>query len=539
VFSSPEGYRLTPSRIYESSINISSYQKPISTLTLKDNEAILSVYSHTLIENVSGNITFKNASILNNPEPIIPYNSFNCHWNSSYIKFFIIPKEEKSGFDLLKIPINLSNNPNITMYIYINGNLSLSKIFYNINKINVTNYSGLTFYTDNLADEINLTYGHEKEILLLANNIKENITNISGYIYINRSILNVYNYGIPESSVIYYKHKLKHYNISLTDNYLYFNISFNSTNGTFGILRFYIYPKINKNISTLIYIKNLSVYKNFSKPVILPYKNLTINIIERPIKLNHPPKLKIACYIYNNKEVHFLALAYDSDNDSLKYFWDFGDNSTSTIKDPIHVYKNFSYYLVKCIVKDSLNASAKVEGILEIKNYTPVLKYCLSNITNNTIYLNISLINPFKTKILGYISVYNKNYNFYLKPNETLNLSIPINISDDVIKYNIIYYPIIKNKKNEKFEILYYTWNYERKLTSNISESTKILSYNINKTLNLNSSKIIIKINKNYLVKNYNITKSVKTFSKKSLFVYIFTTIFSFILGFILVYSNK
>jgi hypothetical protein len=53
-----------------------------------------------------------------------------------------------------------------------------------------------------------------------------------------------------------------------------------------------------------------------------------------------------------NSEIKFQVSAEDLDQDKLSYYWDFGDNTTSTEKDSIHQYEKEGVYKPKIIVSD-------------------------------------------------------------------------------------------------------------------------------------------------------------------------------------------
>ena len=334
----------------------------------------------------------------------------------------------------------------------------------------------------------------------------------------------------------------------MNNSYLYFNISLiNGTNGTFSILKFKLSPKLNENISSTIYVENLSIYANNTK-LVLSTKNLTVNIVKR--EANNPPKLKIAYGIINNKEVHFYALGYDKDGDTLEYTWDFGDGKNSTDENPIHRYSNDSIYVIRCTVKDPLNGTDKVEGIISIKNINPV-NYTISNDSftldkqneNKTIYLNITLKNPLNYKVDGYINFvdYGNNYHppktqyhLILHPNESKNIIIPINVSKSCkIKWNVVYYPNIRNDANSKIDITFYQWDFEKKIE--FKSKPQVVINNYTKVINVNNTKVILKVNKVETVKNYVINKTITTISQNTIPYYSFVSLFGFIIGILLI----
>jgi len=543
-----------------SNITINPLNQTLGTITLKDFElnknidAVLSITgAKTPIKNISGSISFKNITIENSPTLMdIFCNNFSYTIYNNNISFFIIPNEKdenKTIFNLLKIPVNVNDaNYNISMDLTINGEqIKNITIKTEEKQENISEYKGLVFYVDSgYNEETNISIGYSKEIKLKVYNIDKNLTNFSGYIFINSSLFDVSDYGIPEYSAIY--NRINTSNITLNNSHLYFNISLtNGTNGTFSILKFKLSSKINENISSIIYLENLSIYANDTK-INLSIKNLTVNIVKR--ESNNPPKLKIVYKIVNNKEVHFYAVGYDEDNDDLKYVWDFGDGKNSTDENPIHIYSNYSIYKIGCIVKDPLNGTDKVEGIISIKNINPV-NYSISNDSfmldkqneNKTIYLNITLKNPLIHNVDGYINFvdYGDNYRplktqyqVILKPNGTKNLIIPINVSKSCeIKWNVVYYPNIRSDTRDSIDFKFYQWDFEKKIE--FKSKPQVVINNYTKIITLNNTKIILKVNKVETVKNYVINKTLTTTSQNSMPYYTFASLFGFIIGIILI----
>ncbi|HIQ32979.1 MAG TPA: PKD domain-containing protein [Methanothermococcus okinawensis] len=505
------------------------------------------IVGETPVKNISGEIVFSNVTLVGVPVPldVNMFKRYSYSIEGDVLSFFATVSKEyenKRVFEFLKIPLLINTSSyNISLKLWVNGKPVKNITIYE--ERNVTEgYSGLIFYIDGegYKEETNISLGYSKSIRLKVCNVTENLTDFSGYIFINNSLFKVLDYGLYKLSNIY--QRINYSNITYNNSYLYFNISLkNGTNGTYTLLKFTISPKVNKNISSLIYLGNLSLYANTTK-VSLPYKNLTVHIVKR--KENNPPRLKVVLYIEDNKEVHFQALGYDPDNETLRYFWDFGDGTNSTLQNPIHVYPNYSHYLVSCKVWDSLNESDEVEFILPIVNVSPLESYSIIRGDVNTIYLNLSLKNPFEYPVGGYINFIDyqnyrpskSQYYLELKPNETRNLLIPINITKSCdIKWNIVHYPLYKNKLTEKAELKYYQWNFkERVEVSREREEEKVYTYlnTYSRIVNISTPQIVIKIRRHYQG-GYVVLKDV--IAVKSLYLYLITSLCGFMIGLITV----
>jgi PKD repeat protein len=369
---------------------------------------------------------------------------------------------------------------------------------------------------------------------------------MAGNIFINTSLFEIRDYKIPTYSNIH--DKVNYSNISLNGSYLHFNISLsNATNETFSIVEFTIHPNLNKNISSKIYVSNFTLYAN-KTPVMLPTKSLTVKIVERGN--NTPPMGKITLSIRNNRVVDFYAISYDPDDEELKYYWDFGDGTNSTQQNPTHNYKNYSDYVVKLTIKDSLNASFSTRCVIPIKKYEP-LNYTFSrkNFTesekNKTTYLNLSIKNPLIWRVNAYVdfndysdlNLTKTQYYFELNPNETKALVIPINIEKtSTIKWSLALYPEIKDKYNKDPQLSYYSWDYSEKIE--IMPPSIVKVNEITKYINLNTTDVVLKINKNNIIKEkYEINKTVELnlIEKEDVTYYCLITLVGFITGLILI----
>ncbi|MBW9221525.1 PKD domain-containing protein, partial [Methanothermococcus sp. SCGC AD-155-C09] len=564
VIANEDGYAYRNVSVYSTTVTVKSLNNTVGYLTLKNFkinskiDGILSlIVAETPVKNISGRMVFSNVSLVGVPVPldVDMFRNYSYSIENNTFSFFAVPSkkyENETLFNFLKIPLLINSSTyNITINLTVNGDLVENiSIKEDIEKKNITaEYSGLIFYVDGYSEETNISLGYSKEIKLKVYNVENNLTNFSGYIFINNSLFNVLGYEVPKYSKIY--SRTNYSNITYNNSHLYFNISLkNGTNGTYSILKFTLSPKTNENISSLIYLGNLSIYEN-NTGVSLPFKNLTVNIIER--KKNTPPRLKVVLSIEDSKKVYFQALGYDADNETLRYLWDFGDGKNSTLKDPIHIYSNYSVYMVSCTVWDSLNKSDKIEFMLPIMDVSPIESYSLSNETiflnnskNHTVYLNLSLKNPFEYGVMGYINFvdyYNNyhplklQYHVELRPNETKNLLIPITITKSCdIKWNIVYYPLYRDKLLKDAELKYYMWNFKEGIVASkygkksISESTIYKEYinNYSKVLNVSTPDIVVKV-RGY-GGEYVVYRDVVV-STKSIYFYILASLSGFIIG--------
>ena len=453
-----------------------------------------------------------------------------------------------SELSILNLNLKFFENWKLLMDIYQNGiktnsSVIISKKTTTTTEINNTIQIDAGYIT---GTSIEISYGENPTLLYLRLiNVKYNITNISGYIFMeNSSLVKIDDVSICNETI----DKVSYENISFNESSIFFNLSFKQPiSGNVSLLMFHIEAKVDTTADTSIYLSNLTIYSNTTK-INLTVRNMTVHVLKR--KTNNPPELFVAFNIINNKEVHFYAFGYDKDNDRLKYFWEFGDGSNSTDKDPVHRYADYSEYVVRCIVRDAVNGTDEVKFIINIANLSPII-YNLSDTqfyigenesSNKTVYLNISLNNPFPYPISGYIDFENfieyqipkHQYKFDLLPNETINLTIPVNVSKSTtIEWNVKYYVAYPNRfsGNSKYQLLYYEWRFKNSIKFSKKPVVKIYEYT--KTISLNNSNIILKISKNKIFKDYIVEKviSVNAIPKKDVVYYCIISLVGFMLG--------
>ncbi|MBB6067543.1 PKD domain-containing protein [Methanococcus maripaludis] len=557
TISDSEGYEYQNISINGLNISVNPLNQTIAEITLEDyktDEKINAVLSFkgvkTPINNISGYLSFENASIVENPSNSeLLCSKFNYESNSNNFSFFIVPNdisENETMFELLKLPIIVNNeNYGISSELYVNGvKLQNKSIIEEKESIDASTYSGLMFYVDNdYNTETELIIGSPKKVKLKVCNYDKNITNISGYLFINDSLFDVSEYRIPTVSDVYNKLDLS--DISLNESHLYFNISMedNGTNGTFSILEFKLRSKINENVSSTIQLGNLSVYFNETK-LSFDAKDLDVNIVEK--SENSPPSVKIFYNVYNNNQVHFYPISNDEDDDldDLDYEWNFGDGTESTKDEPIHTYSNYSRYYVNCKVLDTLNASDTSKGIIELMDISPV-SYQMPNTNlvgikgeNKTLYLNLTLNNPLNYNVNAYIQFVdyndydplNSSYNVLLGADETKNLIIPINVTKSCkIKWNVLYYPPASITSDD-IDIGYYLWSFDE----NVEFKEKATIINSTEYVDVNNTKVILEVNKVKTVENQVIYKTVSS-TDESVVYYCFTAISGVFAGLIFV----
>lgn len=104
------------------------------------------------------------------------------------------------------------------------------------------------------------------------------------------------------------------------------------------------------------------------------------------IYVNRPPKAFASARPL--REISPLAVQFDGsqstdpddeDQQSLKYFWDFGDGATSDLPEPVHHYASSGEYLVTLVVTDADGAVARTQiQVLVPMNQPPVARFQLS-----------------------------------------------------------------------------------------------------------------------------------------------------------------
>jgi len=90
---------------------------------------------------------------------------------------------------------------------------------------------------------------------------------------------------------------------------------------------------------------------------------------ETPIIVNNPP---LADFVYTNDlyTVTFTDKSTDKDNDILTYYWDFGDGTTSTEKNLIHIYdcSETNFFDITLTVSDGEFSDTHTDDVLFVSH---------------------------------------------------------------------------------------------------------------------------------------------------------------------------
>ena len=88
------------------------------------------------------------------------------------------------------------------------------------------------------------------------------------------------------------------------------------------------------------------------------------------VEINNPPIITSVTYdpdeIHEGDAVSFAVDAYDPDDETLTYLWNFGDGETSTLQNPTHNYDVFGTITVTITVTDESTASITEEITIQI-----------------------------------------------------------------------------------------------------------------------------------------------------------------------------
>ncbi|WP_157198832.1 PKD domain-containing protein [Methanocaldococcus infernus] len=456
----------------------------------------------------------------------------NLNFDNNSIQFSINLNTSKKDFDLMKLTFftNKEGTYLINATIKVNGHKTTVKPanFPIGKKIPSERFVGFSTF------EKNVSYGDKEFIYITAKNIDTNISEIKGKIEYNSTILKISDISTSLNTI--------EKNWTVKNNSIDFYIKTNGTvSNNFNILSFWVEPIKNENTTTEIKISQIYLF-NENGSINVPIRDkIIIHIIPKEnntyMKENNTSlKVFFAIEIIDDFKVNFYSLCNDN---NTHYFWTFGDNSNSTSANPSHKYEKEGLYIIKLKVNNSFGETSYDECLLEIKKLRPINitfsnKTIHSNKSNVTIYCNITVKNPFSTKIYGNIQFidYNdykpeKTYiPFELLPNETKVFSIPINISKSTqIKGYVEYYMPIKR-------LIKYVWSFKENIELIKPKEVKFNNYYYN--LTLNQLKIIIKINK--IRKNYTITKKIEIEENEENFINLIVSLIGFLIGLTSIY---
>ncbi len=142
--------------------------------------------------------------------------------------------------------------------------------------------------------------------------------------------------------------------------------------------------------------------------------------------VNRPPYAKIRTFqnvTSEDETIVFEADFYDSDSDinSLRHYWDFGDGVFSAETSPSHAFMEAGTYTVKLYVKDNNGDSYCASYIIEVVEKPPnvIGPFSFSGVEGQTITLNVDAIDSIVDYNLAYtwdiyrrLNSYNSTYNF-------------------------------------------------------------------------------------------------------------------------------
>ncbi len=125
--------------------------------------------------------------------------------------------------------------------------------------------------------------------------------------------------------------------------------------------------------------------------------------------------------------------SYDIDGYINTWFWNFGDNTTSNLKNPIHRYIDNGVYTITLITTDDLGVTNQTKQNINVLNVKPEAKFIYTPDQPNDLQ-NISF-NDTSVDIDGYISSWSWNFG----DNTTSNLKNPYHRYNDDGIYTITF----------------------------------------------------------------------------------------------------
>lgn len=106
-------------------------------------------------------------------------------------------------------------------------------------------------------------------------------------------------------------------------------------------------------------MKNRLIFRNLSFIVLIAF--LVLSCTKEEVRPTFPLSAEIFHSVVD-KQVAFTALTHSATN----WLWDFGDGTTSTEKNPVHVYSEGGYYIATLTASDNNGASVNSEIKLAI-----------------------------------------------------------------------------------------------------------------------------------------------------------------------------
>ncbi|EJO5348647.1 collagenase [Clostridium botulinum] len=191
--------------------------------------------------------------------------------------------------------------------------------------------------------------------------------------------------------------------------------------------------KINKSLEKLNKLgwggyKTVTAY--FSNPKINSHNQVEYNIVFHGL-LSHNKNFNEAPTIQldfpkesnTNEEIKFSSEGSKDDGKIVSYNWVFGDNTTSSEKNPVHIYKSPGTYTVKLTVTDDKGLKAEKTSFITINK---VLKgNIISEKEDNNKFTNANPV-YFKDLVQGSVSSSDNQDTFYFNVTKPSNITITV-----------------------------------------------------------------------------------------------------------------
>lgn len=134
-----------------------------------------------------------------------------------------------------------------------------------------------------------------------------------------------------------------------------------------------------------------------------------------------------------NQTVQFFDNSTDSNGSIVEWWWDFGDGSTSTEKNPKHVYQNVGNYNVKLVVTDNDGQKSEKQLTIKISAESDEPPTCeILYPKNNNVVTNIITISGTATDDYGISRI-----ELYIDNNLFITLSFIVGSASEDIKIKI------------------------------------------------------------------------------------------------------
>lgn len=227
--------------------------------------------------------------------------------------------------------------------------------------------------------------------------------------------------------------------------YAYIEIAIYGNNATFNVTNDYSYIQ---ETSTYVPFERITLYRN--------------NVLVWGKEPGPPTALFTFKPLYPkvDQQVQFFDQSTDTNGEVVEWFWDFGDGSTSTEKNPTHTYTQQGVYKVTLTVKDNDEQTSQYSISIKVSSEDdPPICQILSPKDQDIVHGIVPIVAYAEDDIgINKIELYINNTLIYSTTSQTLNFLLNTSsfttLPDDTLRIKIIAYDTKMQQAEDEISII-------------------------------------------------------------------------------------